>query len=535
MNNRSTTPGGRGAATQPDGVTWRSERGWLLALVVLTVTPRIPGLDAGLPLLLNPDEIQSLGFARAIDVSGDLRGRPWTYPPLLGDLMFVMLRLLRSLGVCGDACSDGQVLLAGRWISVMAASAGVMAVHGAARMLRVAALPAATAAMTLAWSPTFVAMSRFATPDALATAGVCGSLMCAVGIARGARRRWYVLAALALGITGGAKYNAGLVAVCVVVAHVGSPRAKSWIGWLVVSAVGAFGVFVVSLLPPWAGLDPILEGLGYEWRHYGRGHGGFTTPDAARDALRYLVSFAWGLAPASALVVGATLRARNVRAMESAARWSAGATAGFIVGYMALISRGDMFVDRVLLPIMPGLALLLALALQLFMDEVRARMPGRSTVVCGLLLSAMVAGSGWRVVQQATAVAVPDSRLRAREWMLDRLDPSQVRIAVVPNSALKLFRGRKDYRVQAVKVVRPNVLRSVGFTHVVYGIGSYQRYLRTADRFPEKSAEAAEHTAALEREAAQIERFDGPAVPGAGRFGNTASLYHQYTVEIWAL
>ncbi|MGB1700115.1 MAG: ArnT family glycosyltransferase, partial [Nannocystaceae bacterium] len=231
-------------------VDFRGARWWMLGLFLAAALPRLVGLKAGLPLVLNPDELMSLGFARAIDVSGDLRGQPWRYPPLLGDVMYGLMVVLRGVGGCEGACSDPQVLTLGRVVSVLASSLGVVAIFAASRMAGVPRSWSALGALVLAWSPTFLFMGRYATPDALATGGVCASVMCLVAIAGGRGRGWYVAAALALGITGGAKYNAGLVAVSVVIAHFASPKRRAWLPWMLLTALGAFGVFVVTLLPP---------------------------------------------------------------------------------------------------------------------------------------------------------------------------------------------------------------------------------------------------------------------------------------------
>ncbi len=516
---------------------WRPERWWLLAILLAAAFPRMVGLEAGLPLVLNPDELMSLGFARAIDVSGDLRGQPWRYPPLLGDLMYGLMVALRGAGGCEGACSDPQVLTLGRMVSVLASSLGVVAVFAASRMAGVTRGWSVLATLALAWSPTFVFMGRYATPDALATGGVCASVMCLVAIARGRGRGWYVGAAFALGITGGAKYNAGMIAVSVVIAHFASAQRRTWLPWMLLTAAAAFGVFVVTLLPPWAGVDPILEGLGYEWRHYGRGHGGFASPRAGADALRYLITFTWGVVPSLVLLFGALL---ELRSRGSAARGRRGmwlALGVFVVGYLVMISRGDMFVDRVLLPVLPAMAVLLALGAQAVVGEAQGRVRDARgvrlvTVALGL---GLVGASAVRTAQQCSSLAVEDTRLQAQRWIADNLDPETTKIAVLPNSAMGLFKNLKGYDIRAVKRVSTGGFRRAGFTHVVFGIGSYQRYARSPERFPTQAAEVAEHQAALAEGAKPVITFEAPLPPGAERFGTTTSISHQYAVEIWGL
>lgn len=516
---------------------WRRERWWLLLLFLAAVLPRLVGLEAGLPLVLNPDELMSLGFARAIDVSGDLRGQPWRYPPLLGDTMYALMKLLRGAGGCDGACTDSQVLMLGRGVSVLASSLGVVAIYAASRMAGVARVWSGVAALVLAWSPTFVFMGRYATPDALATGGVCASVMCLVAIAGGRGRGWYLAAALALGITGGAKYNAGLIATSVVMAHLASTKRWTWLPWMALTAAGALAVFVLTLLPPWAGVEPILEGLGYEWRHYGRGHGGFASPHAGADALRYLIVFTWGVVPSVVLFLGALLdlRSRDVAARRRRGIWLA--LGLFVIGYLVMVGRGDMFVDRVLLPVLPAMGLLLGLAVQAVVAAAHPRLAGeRKRIAVGVALAAsLVVASALRTADQAQALAQEDTRLAAQRWISATLDPKHTKIAVLPNSAMGLFKGLKGYDIRAVKRVSAGGFRRAGITHVVFGIGSYQRYARSPERFPAQAEEVAGHQRALAEGAQQVIVFEAPLPPGANRFGTTTSIYHQYAVEIWAL
>ena len=515
----------------------RSERWWLLAILLAAALPRLVGLEAGLPLVLNPDELMSLGFARAIDVSGDLRGQPWRYPPLLGDMMYGLMVTVRGFGACEGTCTDPQVLMLGRALSVLVSSLGVVAIYVASRFAGVRPTWSAAAALVLAWSPTFVFMGRYATPDALATAGVCASVMCLVALVQGRGRGWYVAAAVALGITGGAKYNAGLIAGAVVVGHFFSPHRRAWLPWMGLTAVGAFAVFVVTLLPPWAGVDPVLEGLGYEWRHYGRGHGGFASPDAGADALRYLLTFTWGVVPSVVMVFGGVLELRSRGGAAGPRRGVWVSLWLFVLGYLVMISRGDMFVDRVLLPVLPAMAVLLALATQAVVTAGGARLRNRSLMkVAGVLLAAgLVAVPAMRTARQSEAVAREDTRLKAQRWIADNLDPETAKIAVLPNSAMGLFKGLKGYDIRAVKRVSTGGFRRAGFTHVVFGIGSYQRYARSPERFPSQAEEVDEHQAALAEGATPVITFQAPLPPGAERFGTTTSIYHQYAVEIWGL
>ncbi|MGB1700358.1 MAG: hypothetical protein ACPHRO_10410, partial [Nannocystaceae bacterium] len=192
---------------------------------------------------------------------------------------------------------------------------------------------------------------------------------------------------------------------------------------------------------------------------------------------------------------------------------------------------------RVLLPVLPAMAVLLALGAGAVVEVLRGRLPtarGAQVVTLGLGLG-LVGASGVRTVQQCAALAVEDTRLQAQRWIADNLDPKTTKIAVLPNSAMGLFKRLKSYDIRAVKRVSTGGFRRAGFTHVVFGIGSYQRYARSPERFPTQATEVAEHQSALADGAQLVKTFQAPLPPGAQRFGTTTSIYHQYAVEIWGL
>ena len=490
-------------------------------LVAATVLPRSFGLDAGLPLLLNEDEQFSAGFARALEVSGDLRGVSWHYPPLLGELM---------AGACPGSCDEPALIFIGRVLSVIAAVFALLATAAAARLAGARPLLACAAALLLAWSPTFTFMSRYATPDALCTAFVALALLACVGIQTAGNHRWYVLAGVAIGLAAGAKYNAGLVCVAVAAAHLTTAQRWRRMPWLLISAAISVAVFVLTLAWPWDGVDVVLEGLRYEWQHYAQGHGGFTTDRPLADALVHLAVFTFGGVAVISAAIGAarsTQRGDRARALVVPA-------IVFIGAYLVLIARGQMFVDRLLLPVLPALALLVALGLDRLVDVVTRRGP-RTTTLASLALAAAVLVQPLRAtIGQVRALGPEDSRLAAHRWILANLDDPDFKILAVPRSARFVLDGLDP---ATVKIPRPEYVaqRLPHATHVVLARGSYNRYLRTPERFPDEAAQAKTLIDELERAAVRVHRFENPPLPGAEHFGATFALYHQVAVDVYVL
>ncbi len=490
-------------------------------LIAATVLPRLVGLDAGLPLLLNEDEQFSAGFAQALAVDGDLRGVSWHYPPLLGELM---------AGACIGPCDEPTLVFVGRVLSVIAAVFAVLATAAAAHLAGVRRGLGCAAALLLGWSPTFTFMSRYATPDVLCTAFVALALLACVGIQTAGSRRWYVLAGLAIGLAAGAKYNAGLVCVAVAAAHLTTAQRWRRLPWLVLSAAISVAVFGLVLAGPWDGVDVVIEGLRYEWQHYAQGHGGFTTDRPLADALVHLAVFAFGGVAVIAAAIGAGRSAQR----GDRARGLVVPAIVFVVAYLALIARGQMFVDRVLLPILPALALLVGLGLDRLVDAATRRGP-RTTTLASLALAAAVLVQPLRAtIGQVRALGPEDSRLAAHRWILANLDDPSLKILAVPRSARFVLKGLDP---ATVKIPPPEqVARRLPYsTHVVFARGSYNRYLRTPERFPEEAAKAEALIAELERVAVRVHRFENPPLPGAELFGATFALYHQVAVDVFEL
>lgn len=520
-------PGGDSSTLSPVHRPATATLAIFAALAAATLLPRVFGLDAGLPLILNEDEAFCLGFARALEVDGDLGGARWHYPPLLGELMTI-----RSwFGACDQRCDTPQLIRFGREISVFAAVLAVLATAAAARLAGVRRGVAAAAALVLAGSPTFTFMSRQATPDVLCVAFVALALLTCAGLQKQPRPRWYVLAGAAIGLAAGAKYNAGIVCVAVAAAHFTTPQPWRRLPWLLLAAVVSLVAFAATLVWTWDGIEPILRGLRYEWAHYAGGHSGFTTTRPLADTFTHLAVFAFGFAGLAAAAIGTA----RVTQRADRARLLVVPPLVFAAVYLALIARGQMFVDRVLLPALPALALLAALGLDRLVDAV-ARRGARTAALATLALAALVLVQPLRItVGQVRALLPEDSRLAAHNWILANLDYPDDHVVAVPRSVRFILKGltRSDVDVLTTEDATPARLRRA--THVIFSRGTYQRFHRTPDRFPAESAEARAIEAELQRIGNRVQSFENPPLPGAELFGTTFPLYHQVAIDIYEI
>ncbi|MEZ4449754.1 MAG: glycosyltransferase family 39 protein [Nannocystaceae bacterium] len=502
-----------------------------IGLIAATVIPRVLGLDAGLPRILNEDERVSAGFARTLLAGGDLGGSAWRYPPLLGELMALLAEPARWLGACEGRCDDLALIRIGRGLSVIAATIAVLAVDAAARLAGVRRSVAFTLALALAWSPTLAMMSRYATPDALCVAFVALALLAVSGLQRGGGRRWVALAGAAIGLAAGAKYNAGVVAIAVAAALALTPPAIRQAPRLLAAAALALAAFGLTLLWPWSGAEVVLEGLRYEWWHYGRGHGGFTTDAPLRDALAFLAAFAFGVGP----TIAAGLGLARAALPGDPLRRRVPPLAIFVAAYLILIGRGQMFVDRLLLPILPALALLAAFGVDRLVD-LAARRGRRAAGLAGVALAALLCGPSLRgIVLQVRALGPVDSRLAADRWIREHLGVAGASVVAVPRSAGVLVQELPHAAVRVLSLEDALGFRWRNANHVVVGRGAFDRYLRSPERFADEAAQVIALRERLESIAVEVVRFDNPPLPGAERFGATAPIFHQSAVDIYVL
>jgi hypothetical protein len=498
-------------------------------VVIAAFIPRAIGIEFGLPIILHGDEHEPIGRAGQL-----LAGVPftetkaWRYPQLLTQL----LAIERWLHAC-DGCDVAALVLRGRWLSAMVSALAAGLLADAGRRLGLPIWAAALGGMLFGWCPLEVCLARYATPDALMIALVAASIWACVGLALEGRRRDYLLCGLSVGLATAAKYNAAIIFVMVVVIHV-LARGRDRQAWLRLVAAGllSVGVFGLTLLWPWAGLEPFLGGLRYEWRHYGSGHDGFDCANAGWEAVRYVFAFALGPIACSCLVAGVVVAGRTGnRSMQV---FQLGAAA-FVIAYLALLGRQNLFFARLVGPMIPALALLVAAAAASLAEAAERRF-GRSkrslilTSIVGLVLLLPAVST----IEQVRAIRAPDTRLLAYRWLEQNLREPDVKIAVMPKSTrVSVPEGVPTLTVYLG--VRVDRLEEMGVTHVLFGAGSIDRFRWR----PEDNVEALEawdgFHEQLRAKARLIQRWEQPPLPDAAHFGDSARTIHHSAIELWAL
>ena len=357
----------------------------VLAVVLLAVIPRLFLVDFGLPDINHPDEPTNITVGETMVRHGTLIPGRYNYPSFLFDLIASVIKLaglfghelgstpiVRQMGLFVARSPDPGMVLALRLCSV----AGSLAMAAVVTVVLLRTTGSRTAALVggglLALSPTAIESGVYVTPDtwtglfcALALAGALAVLH------RGSL--WsYTWCGLAIGLAFGAKYNAVLVALALLAAHLLRHRRASLrlraLGALALSTAAAL-VTTLVITPAWL-VEPrrVWKGLSYEIMHYSHGQPGHEGSAPVAYARALLGHEPLLLVLALLGVGGLVLRRSGGRLRPEAV-----VVGSFAVVYLLLIGSQTVSFDRNLLPVLPALALLAGFGIATVQDRVAGR------------------------------------------------------------------------------------------------------------------------------------------------------------------
>ena len=317
------------------------------------------------------------------------------------------------------------------------------------------------------------------------------SILALLGAARVYRRGRpadYVLAGLAAGLAVSSKYNAGMILVALVAAHLLAPRARSAHKWLVVAVVASAVAFFATT--PYALIEPqrFLADVTYELSHYETGHLG-------RDASAwhyYLVCLAQsegvvaGLALIGAIAAVVT-RSRPVLMLLA-----------FGVPYLTFISSLMVRMDRHLVPVLAIVHVCAAFAamapLRWAADAHRAKRsgPSRAGALAVFLATALVGLLGvHRTAGWVAEFTGENGRDRAREWIAANV-PRDSRIATesrapwVDRDRFHVRRIPVSFSTSALWWKSPEWYAEQGFDYLILSSQVEGLYRQAAHRYDEQ-------------------------------------------------
>jgi hypothetical protein len=422
----------------------------LACLVAVGAALRLCGISFGLPFVFSFDEPTSVGEALGL-IRGTTDALSFANPPLYKYLLVGLFSTIVGQPRLADVDQTLLFFIA-RVTSAVLGTATVVVVYWIARMLRghqTGLIAAGLAAVTYL----FVRESHFGVNDALA--GLCATvaLGTCIQIACRGRRRDYLAAGAALGLAFAAKYQAAVVLVPLLLAHVQGGRRRHdvdlllGLGVALVSAIVAFPPMVTELRRVISDIYVILvlpSRLGFE----GLDHSG--------AYIFYVKALLLGVGwPMLALALVGLVLALVRR------DWPVLVLASLPISLYAVMGTSHMFVARYLLPGLPSLIVLASIVL----SDIYRRFPIAAVGLAALVLAGTLPNS----LQFDWLLTRTDTRTAARAWIQTHI-PSSAPVSVeappigppldqlplnlvFPNGRAQYDLDLDDYRRQGIQYI----------------------------------------------------------------------------------
>lgn len=334
-----------------------------VALVVVIVAVgawlRFSGLSQGIPFSLGVDEPEIVERAVRMMKTGDFHPDFFDYPGLYIYLQTAVATLRFMAGAMAglwatlDQAPSAEFYLWGRAVTAAFGTATILVVFAIARRLGVFA--ATVAALLIAVQPMHVRESHYVLTDVPMTFFAALATLLTLRAHERGTWRAYVWPGIAAGLAAGTKYHGGSVLVlpllAVAMSRAGTPRITSALA----AIAGAAAAFMAAAPYTWLDLPAFLDKFGTLAHMYAVG------PPAVDPAwlvyLKHLaLNWGWaGVTVAGAAVLLALERTWRAPA-EERATWAL--NAAFVVVTCWLIAGQRLVWARYLLPILPGLAVL---------------------------------------------------------------------------------------------------------------------------------------------------------------------------------
>ena len=413
----------------------------LAIVLLLAATLRLWGLDYGLPHPLSrPDEERIVGRAQTIFATGDWHPGSFFYPSLLFYLDTAALgayygvqkargRYARPFDFLFDIAvtRPGLHYLIGRWVGAIAGTLTVLVIFFLGAAVSRSRAVGLVAALALAVCHLHVRESHFATVDVVMTLFVTVSLLFAVRASSRPTYFNYVLAGLFAGLAASTKYNAGMVVLSLLAASYAVYRASpSVLGKRNIAArlaaaalVSACAFCVTSpyVLLRYQGFLADMSGLSaflYERQ------AGLALWDHLKTTLPAGLGWPLFLASIAGLVRALLLR-RPAELVILA----------FVVPYFVLVSGVRVTFPRYIVPIVPALVVLAALAVDFLHILHRASSRYRPAVLAAAVL-VLVTPTLVSSVGYDRIASEKDTRVLAADW---------IGLNVAPQSRILVCRG----------------------------------------------------------------------------------------------
>ena len=419
----------------------------IVAVILLAAVLRIWGIGWGLPtrehyFSYHPDEtVVLLASMRVNFFEGQFDTGYYNYGSLYMFLVTLSVLLASGWGLIhlssGDVFSNigefAKLYLAGRAAAVILGIASVYLVYllGKRAYGRGVGL---LAALLIAVVPLHVMHSKFLAVDVPAAFLSTAALIFAVRIPDRHRLRDYLLSGLFAGLAAGTKYNAALVILAPIAAHLSTgkmrPALRVLSPKLLVLFILAAAGFLIGTPGAVLNFDKFSHDFAFEVLHMRAGHG-FLFAGTPPGWIYHLTnSLAAGMSiPLLVLALIGTVYALKRRTPSDVALLS------FLLVYYAVIGAAQVKFARYTIPLLPVLVILAA---RISVDAIGRLLGGRTFArgvgyVLVLVLVLVVANTGFYAVALDQTFAGEDTRDQAAEWITRHVpEGSSIGLPTIP-------------------------------------------------------------------------------------------------------
>lgn len=444
----------------------------VLLILIAGAVLRFHGIDFGLPNNYHPDEIPKVNAIMQMVATDSFNPRYFLHPSFLLYSTYFVNTVFHAFGMQGEFRETA--FLAGRVVSALAGSASILLLYFLAARLAGRRVGVISAAL-LAVFPLHVTSSRYLKEDSLLVFFILATALAVVKAAQDNRKAFLYLAGILAGLTASTKYS-GVLAIFIVLA---APwlRSRTWKPDMKFAfhTMAALAIMPVAFLcaSPYIVLDygKFQSDFRYERKHALRGHTQAIDAWSQYWMYHFSRSIIPGISSVTALLslfgVGILLWRRRIEDLLILSL-----IAVFYLPAEWIKSKPAPQAERYIFPCLPFLAVAAAYFLEFISRSKLKRW-------APALVAISVAVPAWRTLELARDIR-PDTREQAAQWLVDNAPPnSRVLIDWQPYGPyLPPDKLGSDYiyRINLLKKVTPEALKSSGSDYLVLSSLFYDRY-----------------------------------------------------------
>lgn len=490
-----------------------------IGVCALALVLRLPGVFNGLPYVRHPDEPVNYRIFHGMVANRSALPDFYDYPSLQYDVQALVHALVSGAGNLfglwgsvdaldlapgrpgANLALNSEPWVIARLVTLAISLLGVAIVVGLATRLSGSRRWGAVAGVFAAVSGVGIATGFLITPDALAGTLAIAVIAMAMRLhgpgAVAADRRWVVLTGVLFGLSVGAKYNNGVLAIAIVAAALLAPAASRPTVRQLAALTGiALGVFLLTTPAILFDLRGFLRGLDRVLDHYSTGHPGYEGNVPASN-LRAL----WG--SDAVAVVLAAVGAITLRRSRPAVLLG-----GWVLVYFGFTSIAKVHFDRNLTPLLGALAVLAALGAQQLWQLLRTPQPGvaRPAAIAATLL-VLAPTTVLRASERLDDMAyqLTDYQAAARSWLAVQIPAGSAVLTDYYTPWLEDGRYvRTDRYFVAQEPAGAIAAFATTYDAIIVTSSGSGRFLNDRSRYPEEAAVVD----ALRADACDTVRFD---------------------------